>query len=161
MGRTADGRGVRGMADGGILPASARATVEGVAGAVIPGRLPVVPLRKQAPMILVMCGALSVFAFTLVAQTANCSRAAKEVSALAKAVKEVRLDSEALLKEISELESGERVSREAVFTLGMVDPPSSPRYVSLPEIPARQEPPVVQAQPESWVTTALRALGGL
>jgi cell division protein FtsB len=148
------------LADGAILPESARESVEKAAGAVIPGRLPVVPLRKQAPMILVMCGALSVFGFTLVAQTANCSRAAKEISALTRQIKEIRLDSEALRKEISELESGERIAREAVFTLGMVDPPGTLRYVTPPEIPRGEDPPAVQARSESWVTIALRALGG-
>jgi cell division protein FtsB len=111
-------------------------------------------------MILVMCGVLFVFAFTLVAQTANCTRAAKLISELTRDLKEARLDNEALKRDISELESGERIAREAVFTLGMVEPPNTLRYVVVPDIPAKDEPQVVTAESESWVRIALKTLGG-
>ncbi|GHU68219.1 hypothetical protein FACS1894184_09670 [Clostridia bacterium] len=152
--------GVRRGIDGAILPESARESVEAVADAVIPGKLPVVSLRKQAPLILIMCGVLCVFAFTLIAQMANCTSAAKEVSKLTSKIKEVRLDNEGLKREITDLDSGERIAREAVYTLGMVEPPNVLRYVTMPDIPDDPEPVTVQAQSDSWVTTALRALGG-
>ncbi|GHU71240.1 hypothetical protein AGMMS49992_04910 [Clostridia bacterium] len=148
--------------DGAMLPGSAReAAKESIPAAVIPGKLPVLPLRKQAPMILVMSAVIFVFAFTLISQTANCTRAAKDVSTLNAKIHTLRLQNEQLSQEIASLESAVRIEREAQFTLGMVEPPYNLRYVSVPEIIRADEPPVVAADSESWIKTALRALGGV
>jgi cell division protein FtsB len=150
------------MRDGAILPKAAREHTRQEPPPIITNtkasaRL---PLRKQAPMILVMSGVLFVFAFTLVAQTANCARAAKDISAITKSLKEVRLDNEALRGELYDLESGERIAREAEYSLGMVEPPNALRYVVPPEIPERTVTASAPAADESWVNAALQRIRG-
>lgn len=116
-----------------------------------------ITLRRQLPLIVVLCTLTCALGFAVLAQYARCTRVSKEVGTLRSELTRVQSENEVLQKDISTLESASRIQSYATNQLDMIVPSQEDIVtVRLPD-PRPPTDELVDAPPQraGWLNTVL------